>query len=87
MMFVHLTDGWAPNTRAIIVVVAPRRRARAAQVLSRQLDLCDEYLSLAAAYPPVGGGASGGHGTVKAHVFKILYRVLCREGMHDLRGR
>ena len=58
---------------------------RPGDVLGRQLDLCDEYLSLAAAFPPVGGGASGGHGTVKAHVFKIIYRVLCMEGMHDLR--
>ncbi|GMI40947.1 hypothetical protein TrCOL_g10147 [Triparma columacea] len=56
-------------------------------ILNRQVALAKEYVSLAVAHPPVSCGGAGGHSTVKAHVFKILYRALDNERFHDLRNR
>ena len=56
-------------------------------VLDRQVALAKEYVDLATIHYPVSCGGSGGHSSVKAHVFKMLYRVLDNEKFHDLRNR
>ena len=56
-------------------------------MMSRQLSLAFEYLSLAAVHYPVFYGGSGGINCVMSHVFKILYRVLDLKIFHSHRAR
>ena len=58
--------------------------ATTAEWYLKQLRLAKEYLAIAEKYPPIGTGQSGGHSTIKAHVFKILYVALDR--YQDLRN-
>ena len=57
------------------------------ELLQRQFGLAREYISLVKSHYPAQCGGAGGHGTVKAHVFKLLYRILDNPKMHDLRNR
>jgi len=56
-------------------------------LFDRQITLTYEYLALARLHPPLAFGGAGGAGTIKAHVFKMLYRVLDRPDFHALRNR
>ncbi|GMH53734.1 hypothetical protein TrRE_jg9469 [Triparma retinervis] len=56
-------------------------------ILDRQIMLAKEYVELAGIHEPVSCGGAGGHSTVKAHIFKMLYRALDNERFHDLRNR
>mmetsp|Transcript_12606 Transcript_12606/g.25709 ORF Transcript_12606/g.25709 Transcript_12606/m.25709 type:complete len:389 (-) Transcript_12606:3-1169(-) len=57
------------------------------EILNRQVKLAKEYVELAIVHYPVSCGGAGGHSSVKAHVFKMLYRILDNPLFHDLRNR
>lgn len=61
---------FAPNAKDDYEITAE-------ELVIRQFDLADQYLSLAREYPPLPGvlGEYGGHASVKGHLFKILYRM------------